>query len=352
MDKIKLSVLVPSYNKKSYIGEALNSILRQKTNFDFNIIITDDGSTDGTLDIVNQYIKEFPEKIVLLPSAKNQGLLSNIIKAYEYMNSEYFCCLDPDDYYVDDLFYQKAIDFLDNNTGFNIYASRTSYSIENGKIIEGDSEFKEFIYDSTFMDMLNKKIPLGNTISSIFRNNVINKKLIENLKKYIGNSYSEHAFREDDFRNRIHLHKGMVHYVNEIVGVYRYTDSGLYRSSNMLKKMNMKISAYIYMYHFFEHKYPQFMRMALEAIQNIHNNVIKGDLNNLLIYPEEDIIQMFSDLQEIQKFDSSFYSTLITELKQNKKEYSLKTKRKWFAINHFPRHLVIVFCGIKIKIKH
>ena len=86
---------MPSYNKGSYIKEAIESVLTQNTNFDFQLIITDDASTDETLDIVQEFQKTHSHRIALLPSTQNQGLLSNIIKAYKEMNCEYFCVLDP-----------------------------------------------------------------------------------------------------------------------------------------------------------------------------------------------------------------------------------------------------------------
>ncbi len=70
----KLCVLMPSYNKGSYIKEAIDSVLAQETNFDFQLIITDDASTDETLDVVKEIQSKHPNEIILLPSKK--------IKAY------------------------------------------------------------------------------------------------------------------------------------------------------------------------------------------------------------------------------------------------------------------------------
>lgn len=70
----KLCVLMPSYNKGLYIKEAIDSVLAQETNFDFQLIITDDASTDETLDVVKEIQSKHPNKIILLPSKK--------IKAY------------------------------------------------------------------------------------------------------------------------------------------------------------------------------------------------------------------------------------------------------------------------------
>lgn len=344
---IKLSVLVPSYNKAEYIKNALDSILIQKTNFDFNIIITDDGSTDKTLDIINGYMRKYPNKFVLLPSPYNQGLLSNIIKAYEFMNCEYFCCLDPDDYYTDSFFYQKAIDYLDTHSNFNIYASNTSCLTENNEIIQQQKELTKKIYDSTFEDMLKGKAVLGNTISSVFRNNSLNKEVISKIKKFIGDTYSEHAFREDDFRNRIHLERGKAHFVNEIVGVYRYTPTGLFRASNLLKKDNLKISAYILMYHFFEHKYPEFINLAITNLYSRYQ-FMKPNLNNLLSYPAADIIKFSQIITELSKIDQEYLEQYILSIKDSKKS---NFKNCLFSVSKRQKKLEIKILGITIKHK-
>lgn len=152
-------------------------------------------------------------------------------------------------------FYQKAIDFLDKDNDFNIYASNTTYLNEKQKEVPNNAFFKESFCISTFDDMLNQKAVLGNTISSVFRNCVISKDLIEKLRIHVGNHYSEHSVRDDDFRNRIHLENSKAYYVNEVVGFYRVTQSGLYQGSNKLKQVLLKIQSYIDMYYFFDKKY-------------------------------------------------------------------------------------------------
>lgn len=309
----KLMVLMPSYNKDDYIREAIDSVLSQVTDFEFELVVTDDGSTDKTISIVNEYIEKHPNKVSLLPSNKNQGLLSNIIKAYEYMDCEYFAVLDADDYLTDNRFYQKAVDFLEKNPDFNIYASNTHIS-HGEDIHEQNKHFKEKFCDSTFEDMLNDKAMLGNTISSVFRNCVIDKNLIDKLKEHIGNQYEEVPYREDDFRNRIHLENSKAHYVNESVGVYRGTETGLYRGSNNLKKHLLKIISFIDMYYFFDKKYPKFIDLVLPCMRKINTAVLKGNVNNVLAYNPEDSFEFFNVLSRIYKINPKLYGNIVAEI--------------------------------------
>ena len=60
---MKLSVLVTFYNQKDYVDRALRSILLQNTDFEYEILVGDDGSTDGTLDKIKEWQAKYPNKI-------------------------------------------------------------------------------------------------------------------------------------------------------------------------------------------------------------------------------------------------------------------------------------------------
>jgi glycosyltransferase involved in cell wall biosynthesis len=63
MDKVLLSVCFITYNHKDYIKQSLDSVLMQNTNFDYEIVIGEDCSTDGTRKIVFECVKNIPKKL-------------------------------------------------------------------------------------------------------------------------------------------------------------------------------------------------------------------------------------------------------------------------------------------------
>ena len=69
----KLSVIVPSYNFENYIVECVDSIYQQKTNFDFDVIVRDDNSTDGTKEKLNELKLKYPE-LKILDGSENLGI--------------------------------------------------------------------------------------------------------------------------------------------------------------------------------------------------------------------------------------------------------------------------------------
>ena len=62
---MKLSVMITSYNLQDYIDAAIESVVRQEMPCDWEILIGDDGSTDGTVEHINRWIEKYPNNIKL-----------------------------------------------------------------------------------------------------------------------------------------------------------------------------------------------------------------------------------------------------------------------------------------------
>jgi acetyltransferase-like isoleucine patch superfamily enzyme len=81
MDNMKpiVSVLMITYNHEKYIAQAIDSVLMQKSNFDYEIVIGEDCSTDRTRGIILEYKAKYTDKIKLLLKEKNVGMMQNFI---------------------------------------------------------------------------------------------------------------------------------------------------------------------------------------------------------------------------------------------------------------------------------
>lgn len=113
-----LSVCIRSYNQRRFIGQALDSVLMQKTDFLYDIIVSDDCSTDGTRQILMDYQSRFPEKVRLILGEENVGGPKNLRRVIEASTAKYVTCLDGDDYYIDAYKLQKQVAFLENNNQY------------------------------------------------------------------------------------------------------------------------------------------------------------------------------------------------------------------------------------------
>lgn len=114
-NKIKVSVCVVAYNHINYLRECLDSLVNQDVDFDYEIIVGDDASTDGTADLVKEYSVRFPGLIVPLLHEINIGPTKNYISVHAKATGDYVCHMDGDDVaYPGKL--QKQADFLNKNS--------------------------------------------------------------------------------------------------------------------------------------------------------------------------------------------------------------------------------------------
>ncbi|MBZ9729062.1 glycosyltransferase family 2 protein [Salegentibacter sp. JZCK2] len=121
-----VSVLVQTYNHEAYIAECLDGILNQKTDFDFEILLGEDASTDNTREICIDYARKYPEKIKLFlhhPSNKIKVMginTGNFNAFYNYYQSrgEFIAFCEGDDFWKDPFKLQKQVDFLKVNPEF------------------------------------------------------------------------------------------------------------------------------------------------------------------------------------------------------------------------------------------
>lgn len=115
---MKVSVAVLCYNHEAFIGKALDSILMQKVDFPFEIIIGDDASTDRSQEILQDYKNRYPEKIRLILKEKNEGVFRNIMDVLEACTGTYIALLETDDFWTYSHKLSKQVAFLDGNPSY------------------------------------------------------------------------------------------------------------------------------------------------------------------------------------------------------------------------------------------
>lgn len=114
---IKVSVAIFTYNQKDFIGEAIESALNQITDFEYEILVGDDFSTDGTREIILDYQKKYPDKIVpvLHPRNLGQNGFFNTVETLKLARGRYIAPMDGDDYWTDSAKLQIMADHLDKH---------------------------------------------------------------------------------------------------------------------------------------------------------------------------------------------------------------------------------------------
>lgn len=112
MKSPKISVVIPSYNKISYIDETLHSIFSQKYD-NFEVIVQDGASNDGTLDIIKKYAKKHPKNF-FWESKKDKGQLDAINKGLKKAKGDILTFINADDSYLPGAFDKVAEAYTKN----------------------------------------------------------------------------------------------------------------------------------------------------------------------------------------------------------------------------------------------
>lgn len=108
----KISIIIPSYNKVKYIEKTLESIVTQNY-VNFEVIIQDGGSNDGTLEIIKKYAKKYP-KLISFESKKDGGQLDAINKGLKKAKGEIVTYINADDVYTKGSFESVVAHYIEN----------------------------------------------------------------------------------------------------------------------------------------------------------------------------------------------------------------------------------------------
>ena len=109
----KVSVLTITYNHERYIEQTVRSALMQQTDFEYEIVIGEDCSTDRTRDVLLRLADECPDRLRLLFREQNLGGARNFADAFAHCRGEYIALLEGDDYWSDPQKLAKQVAFLD-----------------------------------------------------------------------------------------------------------------------------------------------------------------------------------------------------------------------------------------------
>jgi glycosyltransferase involved in cell wall biosynthesis len=224
-----VSIACVTFNHEKYIENTINSFLSQKTNFNFEIIICDDASSDKTNSIVNKFLVNNYQNISIYfyRHESNIGMHKNGLFSLKKCSGKYIALCDGDDYWTDDYKLQKQIDFLEKNNEYNLCYHDVLILNSKG------------IFSKDFINKTNKNISTkydlavwGNyihTCSVVVRNNNFLDKFDNdvNFCDYI--SYMQF------------VNDGKIMKIEEIMSVYRYVD-GIWSSSSNRKKQKFIIN--------------------------------------------------------------------------------------------------------------
>lgn len=113
---VKVTVIITTYNHENFIQRALDSVFMQQANFDFEVIVLEDCSTDGTRQILGTYQNHHPGKLRLALAEVNKCDNAALMEAIQTSSSSYIAFLDGDDYWTSPHKLQQQADYLDQHS--------------------------------------------------------------------------------------------------------------------------------------------------------------------------------------------------------------------------------------------
>ena len=166
-----VDVIIGTYNHERFIAQAIESVLMQKTDFDVQIHIADDCSTDKTQDIIMSYYLKYSDKINIALDTKNRGLQSKDRKFLQLLReskAEYIALLEGDDYWIDPYKLQKQVNFLEGNPEYVICYHDALVVDSSGKLVKDSILPDDMKRD--FSDEELRRTAWVSTLSMCFKN--------------------------------------------------------------------------------------------------------------------------------------------------------------------------------------
>ena len=163
-----VSVVIPVYNHKAYVEQAIRSVLMQKVNFRMEVIVAEDCSTDGSREVLKRLEPELTDNWTILYREHNYGPIDNYQDLYSRMQGRYFIVLEGDDYWTYEYKLQKQYEFLETHPDYIAVAHRTQVVDQNG--IPTGEKYPECLNEEyTAKDFENYRLP-GQTTTLLIRN--------------------------------------------------------------------------------------------------------------------------------------------------------------------------------------
>lgn len=217
-----VSVCLITYNHAKFIGQAMESVLSQKLDFAWELIVADDCSTDGTTKILIDYQRKFPKYIRLILQKKNVGAAQNWLDLMNAARSKYIAYLDGDDFWTDPMKLKKQVRFLEKNP-------RYAGCYHNTLVVHEDQSIPPHLFRRKMRRVISventfSKTAPFHTSSFVFRRETLSMP-----------DWLRHVKSGDIAWFSIVASRGLLRRVGEVASVYRKHDGGITKTTSILR---------------------------------------------------------------------------------------------------------------------
>ncbi|HKO96129.1 MAG TPA: glycosyltransferase [Pyrinomonadaceae bacterium] len=233
---MKLSVCLVTFNHEKFVAQALDSVLEQQVTFDYEIVVSDDCSTDKTRQIIASYQQRHPEKIRLVSPEENLGVNRNFAQTIKACRGEYIAILEGDDFWTSAKKLQEQVEFLEAHPECVICFHSVKVVYENGESASRITPSLNHKKMSTIEDLLG----IGNfipTCSVVFKSGLFGE-----FPDWF------YTLRIADFPLHVlNAQYGKIGYINKVMGAYRVHRGGTFSAESTARNTHEVVRGYNYL---------------------------------------------------------------------------------------------------------
>ena len=281
---MKISVVITAYNHEKYIAQCLESVLNQKGDFQLEIVVGDDDSTDNTRKIVEEFQKRYPDILSVLHREKNMGVIKNLKRCLKACSGEYIAICEGDDYWTDEKKLQKQKDFLEIRKECSMcFSAILLYYEEKHLFVPHDAQASLKKDAITIEDLIQNNY-IGNFSCCMYR--------VDTVKKLPQGIYDLNTV--DWMFNMACAELGKIGFIKDQMSVYRLHPGGAWTGKNKIQKRE-EICNYIDTSNkFFDYKY--------DTLFNARKKIIQDEIVHL------------KQLEDSQKNDRKAFKSFLTKI--------------------------------------
>jgi glycosyltransferase involved in cell wall biosynthesis len=236
-----VTVFMISYNQQNYIIEALENVLNQKTDFNFQIILSDDCSTDQTEKVVDNFLQNHPKKnlVTFIKQEKNLGWMPNFIftlQKCQDSGAKYIAMCEGDDFWTNPDKLQKQIDLLEQNPDVALICHQYKELYNDGTTKDCPYFRKDFFQGENSFKFSQKdfeEFMRIQTMTIVFRSSALDLNLREKYDYYCDTHIKHHI-----------LDNGLGLYTKDFDAVYRIHGNNVFMSLDERKKIKFTYDVY------------------------------------------------------------------------------------------------------------
>lgn len=257
---MKVSILMITYNHEKFIAQAIESVLAQEVDFEYELVIGEDCSPDRTREIVIDYHQKYPTKIRPLLHKKNLGGrgMNNFVTTFHACQGQYIAILEGDDYWTNPQKLQKQVNFLDSHPDVAICFHNVRTFYQDGSQEPHNLRPANQKEISTLEDLF-----VANFIPScsvVFRRGLVNDFPDWFYTLEMGD-WPLHILNAE--HGKTWAEGGNIGYINEVMATYRIHRGGVWSSESKQRRLHAYLEMFEQLNPYFDYKYDRHIRASI-----------------------------------------------------------------------------------------